>query len=432
MMLEAPTATPFEAKQTNAGYSPSPRVGRVLVLGAEYRMVLPIARSLGRRGIEVHIAGVHTGCPSRWSRYVRQVHELRAEPTAQTFAGEMQNLIDQHHYDLVIPATEEFLLPIQADAAMWHDTPMFLLNEDAFAVTVDKSKTDALARALGIPVPKTITVADTAELESIDLPCPLFVKPCTSARNDDVRKKAFACRVNDRETLLEYGRRLLTSGAVTLVQQLVEGTGVGVNIIAREGKVLKAFQHSRLHETNGCGSTYRVSEPLEEKLLDATKKLMAALNYTGVAMVEFRVNRETGKWYLMEINGRFWGSLPLAVAAGADFPRYLYQLLIEEKESFPQDYRVGVRCRDLYADLRWTWRSLRRKRPDLSGGTEQSLGWFTNPISSVRLLGDMARGCLLRDRIDSFAIDDPLPLIGEITNILRKTMLRWTRGEQEW
>ena len=50
------------------------------------------------------------------------------------------------------------------------------------------------------------------------------------------------------------------------------------------------------------------------------------MDYTGVAMLEFRKNFDKNESVLIEINGRFWGSLPLAVAAGADFPYYLYQL----------------------------------------------------------------------------------------------------------
>ncbi len=40
-------------------------------------------------------------------------------------------------------------------------------------------------------------------------------------------------------------------------------------------------------------------------------------------MVEFKADARTGTPYLMEINGRFWGSLQLAIDAGVDFPAIL-------------------------------------------------------------------------------------------------------------
>ena len=40
-------------------------------------------------------------------------------------------------------------------------------------------------------------------------------------------------------------------------------------------------------------------------------------------MVEFKLDARDGVAKLMEINGRFWGSLQLAVDAGVDFPAIL-------------------------------------------------------------------------------------------------------------
>src|SRR6185503_6339152 len=114
-----------------------------------------------------------------------------------------------------------------------------------------------------------------------------------------------------------------------------------------DGQVLSAFQHARIHETTEWGSSYRRSVAISPELLEASQRLMQAIRYTGVAMAEFIVNPKSGQWVFLEINGRFWGSLPLAVAAGADFPYYLYRLLVEDNRDLPTDYRLGVRCRNL-------------------------------------------------------------------------------------
>ncbi len=115
---------------------------------------------------------------------------------------------------------------------------------------------------------------------------------------------------------------LLEQGDVSVQENFI-GMGVGVELLAARGELLFAFQHVRVHEPI-MGSSYRKSVPLDPKLLEASTKLLKALNYTGVAMVEFKVNFKTGAWVFIEINARFWGSLPLAVAAEADFPYYLY------------------------------------------------------------------------------------------------------------
>ena len=77
----------------------------------------------------------------------------------------------------------------------------------------------------------------------------------------------------------------------------------------KSGEVLLAFQHVRLHEPpRGGGSSYRMSTALTPELLDASVRLLKSVDYTGVAMVEFKVDPKTGRWALMEVNGRFWGS----------------------------------------------------------------------------------------------------------------------------
>jgi predicted ATP-grasp superfamily ATP-dependent carboligase len=74
------------------------------------------------------------------------------------------------------------------------------------------------------------------------------------------------------------------------------------------------------------------------------REVLERLSWRGVAMVEFKRCARTGKFYLLDINPRFWGSLPLSEAAGVNFPYLLYKAALGEKFPVP-DYRVGVRMR---------------------------------------------------------------------------------------
>jgi len=53
----------------------------------------------------------------------------------------------------------------------------------------------------------------------------------------------------------------------------------------------------------------------------------------------------------MEVNGRFWGSLQLAIDAGVNFPYLLYQMVLQGDIEPPKDYQVGIRSRWLLGDL---------------------------------------------------------------------------------
>jgi len=109
----------------------------------------------------------------------------------------------------------------------------------------------------------------------------------------------------------------------------------------------------------------------------------------------------------MEINGRLWGSLPLAVASGVDFPLYLYQMLVLGRTAFPQAYRTGLYCRNLVNDLAWLRLNLRSDRADATAlrvGLGQVVGELTNLV-------------LLRERSDTFVLDDPGPGVHQLTQL---------------
>ena len=77
-------------------------------------------------------------------------------------------------------------------------------------------------------------------------------------------------------------------------------------------------------------------------------------------MIEFKVDNRTGIPNLLEINGRLWGSLPLAVAAGVDFPWLAWELATTGHTDQVTDYAVGTRCRNLVGDARNLLASVRQ------------------------------------------------------------------------
>jgi len=113
-------------------------------------------------------------------------------------------------------------------------------------------------------------------------------------------------------------------------------------------------------------------------LLAHARRLLDAVNWHGVAMVEFRHDRDNDVPYLMEVNTRFWGSLQLAIDAGVDFPWLLYQIACDAPVDAMQDYRPGVRLRWLLGDVDNLYLNLRRG--DIGAGAKlAALGAFVTP-----------------------------------------------------
>jgi protein-tyrosine-phosphatase len=113
------------------------------------------------------------------------------------------------------------------------------------------------------------------------------------------------------------------------------------------------FAHRRLREKPPSGGTSVLSEsiPVEKALEDAAVRLLSPLAWHGVAMLEYKRDAARGDIYLMEVNGRFWGSLQLAVDAGVDFPHLTYQLATGRPPDAPASYRVGAKSRWFLGDV---------------------------------------------------------------------------------
>ena len=80
--------------------------------------------------------------------------------------------------------------------------------------------------------------------------------------------------------------------------------------------------------------------------------LLRRIGWEGAAMVEYRYDRETDTRALMEINGRFWGSLPLAYHARAHFAWLTYSVLGLHEIPNIGEYRAGVTCRYMIPETR--------------------------------------------------------------------------------
>jgi protein-tyrosine-phosphatase/predicted ATP-grasp superfamily ATP-dependent carboligase len=349
-------------------YALPERRGRVLVLDADLVPALTIARSLARRGLTVEVASAIERPLAGASRYAERV--LRY-PDPLTAEGDFLDWVGERlaggTYDLTIPATERSLVPLHRHRDRLAGGRVALPPAESLERVLDKSRTLALAAELGIRIPRGVR-ADTVEravAAAAAIGWPVVVKPVSSIGGTGTARVhlSVAYAANERE-LRERAAAALRHGEV-LIQELFAGEGVGIELIADRGEIRFAFEHLRLHEVplTGGGSSLRQSVALDPGLLDIAARLMGALDWHGVAMVELKRNPETGEACLMEINGRFWGSLPLALAAGADFPAMLYELEVLGGIAPRPPARTGIYCRNLARDLYWLELVLRREAP---------------------------------------------------------------------
>jgi predicted ATP-grasp superfamily ATP-dependent carboligase len=225
----------------------------------------------------------------------------------------------------------------------------------AYEVLSDKALLAALAGELGVPVPATTIARSRAELEqavaATGYPCVL--KPARSKVRQGDRL------VSTSVSILADARQLAASRAMDwiemtpfLVQEFIPGHGAGVFTLYGEHGPVAWFAHRRVREKPPAGGVSVLCEsvPVDPVMHDYAERLLSSAGWFGPAMVEFRIDPD-GKPWLMEINGRFWGSLQLSIDCGVDFPWLLYQLCHGENVHGPEAYPVGHRLRWLLGDL---------------------------------------------------------------------------------
>lgn len=378
---------------------------RVLVLGDDANAFLAVVRSLGRLGLEVHAAASDATLPAFSSRYIHEVHTLTSDTADRLgWKQELARIIAHHNITMVVPTSDSSLIKVHQEAGRSAGARLATPNDRAFTVFTDKRATRALAEQVGVPV------ADCENLDGRPNPAalmsrlrlPMVLKPRSSYVLGDLIQKRPAKVIRTEEELAQA----LDAPAAreSFMEAFFDGEGVGVSVIGRKGEILYAYQHRRLASASETGpSTCRISEAVDPALLKHVTALAAATDLTGVAMFEFRVDRRTGRHILLEVNPRFWGSLALAVSAGADFPAMLFQLLTTGRLDAEGGYTKGKIRRDLTGEYYRIVRAAEEGRPVYAACSALMI--------AVRLLYPPCW--------DSWAPDDPAPFLEERREIAR-------------
>ncbi len=330
----------------------------VLVTDGDQRATVAVVRSLGRKGLQVIVGERRDKSLAACSKFCSGQF-VYPSPVSDPI-GFQQALLEhvkRHSYKLLIPMTDlactltaeiiEQLRPLLSVA---------LPDGDAYSLASDKAELIKLAQSLGIPVPATLFPNDTAQLETVavNLQYPVVLKARRSRmRIGNSFANGHVQYANSRDELIAKFAESHANMPAPIVQERIEGSGCGLFALCLRGEPLALFAHRRLREKPPSGgvSVLRESAQLDDRLSTYSCKLLKALNWTGVAMVEFKLDARDNTPKLMEINGRFWGSLQLAIDCGMDFPYWLYQVSQKVSPVFPETYPIGLQSRWYLGDV---------------------------------------------------------------------------------
>jgi predicted ATP-grasp superfamily ATP-dependent carboligase len=338
----------------------------VFATDGEQRATLALARALGRAGIPVTVGSKSAHSLAASSRFCKG-HVRYPSPSEQgkAFQASVLKEMQSGHYKVLVPMTDiTMILVAQMRNALERLVRVPIATEEQINQVQDKRQVLLAAQKIGIALPATFMLHGNDNLDAMAglLRYPVVLKPRLSwlQRNGEW----VSGQVKYAHDFEDLKKKYLLSHSLIpnpLVQERIEGEGRGVFLLVWNGELKAAFCHRRLREKPPWGgvSVYRESIAFDREIVDRSYKLLKAFGWQGPAMVEFKVDNRDGQLKLMEVNGRFWGSLQLALDAGMNFPLLYYRSATGEDVPGQFDYKIGVRSRWLLGDLdqlliRWT------------------------------------------------------------------------------
>lgn len=354
--LADPNASNLQQSKTAAGIRARGR-DAVLILDGDTRSALAATRSLGRRGIRVIVADKTRRTLAGASHYCA---ETIAYPDPAQLPDKFISFVRKECLErgvgVVLPMAEMSTTVILQHRSQLEPLIVPFPEFETFDQLSDKAKLVKLAQELGIRVPNTEFVDDVSSLEQIlgKLTFPVVVKPRRSIlRGASGWKHASVRHANSvQEVRHIVAQHECFCRYPFLIQEYVRGESRGIFALYSHGRSVQFFSHRRLRENPPTGgvSVLCESAELHPEALSMAKTLLDSVAWHGVAMVEFKISPD-GTPYLIEVNGRFWGSLQLSIDSGVDFPWLVHQLATGKGLDAVAEYSAGVRSRWLLGDL---------------------------------------------------------------------------------
>ncbi|MEM1212161.1 MAG: ATP-grasp domain-containing protein [Planctomycetota bacterium] len=394
----------------------------VLLLG-NHRQSLALARALGAAGWRV-VMGYNGGYDnnhgahrSNWVAEVWRHPDYAADGEAFDRALR-QTVREREGLAAVFPVN---------DAAMRRVGPMreelgkrvavVMANASAVTACLDKDATVAVCERLGLAYPRS-RVAEGLEGEgglravvgAVGLPC--VVKPLDAAELIYGVKAAIVRDAGELTTLL--GNSEMADRRV-LVQRFVDRPRHSVHLAAKDGRLIAAVDALALRTDRADGTGFAVSAQTIEPavpLREATERLVAALDYTGVGCLQFLMEPGGDEPTFLEFNARVAGSFYVAEAAGVPLSEMALALGLGQTPAWDEGgggawaYKRGVR-------FAWTCGALAGVRFERRRGViglGGAIGWLG------RTVGEAVRA----DCHIGWRWRDPLPTLVELTRPLHR------------
>ena len=289
---------------------------------------LSVVRALAAEGItDIHEVSVNP-VPVEMSKNSRY---LNSYITRESFEKlDPRELIEGYS-----KSSKPVLIPVTVQASRWlsknksilstHFGVPPLADPNDLELVSDKWRLHRWLQSNGFDSPQTVVLNEKDEkleqkLEEIGYP--LILKSKTEIPHKNI------FRLRNFDTLSEIKDKIKGDSEENIIQKVVAGADKDVSLLADNGKLL-AYSMQTPVESRGLLYATNIKLFTDEELLDLVRRLVSKLEWSGVAHLDFRYDEESGNYYLIDFNARYWGTLLGSVCAGVNIPFMQYRQALD-------------------------------------------------------------------------------------------------------
>jgi predicted ATP-grasp superfamily ATP-dependent carboligase len=325
----------------------------LIVSEGRSRAALAGARALGRAGWTVGSGAPRPGGLVESSRWVGRFHRVPLpERDLNGFLGAVAGAVREGGYEVVFGSGDAEILALSAGRASIGAVVPYGAHESLLRA-IDKLELAGAAERAGLSSPRTVAT-DAGHLAEVEGPVVVKARLHWEPGLRGAPSRVDPTIEPGRAGAVRRAAEIRGDGGQPILQEVMRGRLMSMTALAdRRGAVVACEQQVATHTwpLDVGGGTRAVTVECDLDLAGRVARLLADLGWFGLAQVQF-LQESTGPPRIIDLNGRFYGSMALAVAAGPNFPDLWARLATDRPLPPVPVARAGVRFQWLEGDLK--------------------------------------------------------------------------------
>jgi glutathione synthase/RimK-type ligase-like ATP-grasp enzyme len=304
----------------------------ILLIGFDSNLSLGVSFCLKSTDYNLFLLTHNPKNAGRYSRFIKRTFQYTH---ADNVTNKIIDLVKEHHIDLIMPIDEMEIRNVSENLALLskHAACTLVTETKFFDIGINKSKLANFLAENNLPCPKFTPVDDLNQVEEIaeKFGYPVLLKPVRGSFGRGIQK------FHDYSSLKIFLESSQASDTEFMLQPYITGRDITVNVICKNGTMLC---HTLQETPIKYGENFKSGDILEfhndKGIVDVIAKMMALLNWNGVACIDMKRDQRDQSAYILEINGRFWASMVSSyLKAGINFPLIMAKLGLGESPNIP-------------------------------------------------------------------------------------------------